>query len=185
MLNRVNRAMITKAIDALAIQPGAVAADLGFGGGLGLRLFLDRVGPQGKVYGVDVSPTMLSSASRRFRPEIANGRLILHSGSMTQLPLSDGSITAAITNNTIYFIADLERAFSELTRILSRSGRLVVGIGDPEWMAKMPTTPYGFTIRPTAEVVELAQSAGLAIQEHLRVGDGGRVAHLLVFSRSP
>jgi len=47
MLNRSNRGTIAQAIDALELQPGAVAADLGFGGGVGLALLLERVGPNG------------------------------------------------------------------------------------------------------------------------------------------
>jgi arsenite methyltransferase len=71
-------------------------------GGVGLTLLLERVGPQGHVHGVDVSPTMVNRASGRFKREIASGRIQLHSGSITQLPLEDGSIDGAITINTIY-----------------------------------------------------------------------------------
>src|SRR5260370_25821015 len=89
MLNRSNRGETPMAIAALDIPAGAVVADLGFGGGVGLELLLARVGDTGRVYGVDLSPTMVSRASRRFRREVASGRLHLHSGSITQLPLDD------------------------------------------------------------------------------------------------
>jgi SAM-dependent methyltransferase len=52
--------------------------------------------------------------------------------------------TPAITVNTIYFVDDLDRACSELARVLRPGGRLVVGIGDPEAMARMPFSAYGF-----------------------------------------
>jgi SAM-dependent methyltransferase len=181
MLNRSNRGIIGGAIDALALKPGDVAADLGFGGGVGLALLLERVGPQGQVHGVDLSPTMVSRASRRFKSDVSSGRLHLHTGSITQLPLEDGSILGAITINTIYFIAELDRAFAELARVISRSGRVAVGIGDPAMMARIPTTPFGFTIRPPDEVAAVAKSAGLALQDHRRVGQGEEAAHLLVF----
>ena len=184
MLNRGNRRTIAAAIDALELQPGAAAADLGFGGGVGLALLLERVGPQGQVHGVDLSPTMVGRASRRFKADMASGRLHLHAGSITHLPLGDGSIQGAITINTIYFIPELERAFSELARVITRSGRVVVGIGDPAMMARLPTTPFGFAIRPPDEVVGVAKSAGLALQDHRRVGQGNDAAHLLVFART-
>jgi arsenite methyltransferase len=184
MLNRANRGIIGAAIDALALEPGDVAADLGFGGGVGLALLLESVGPQGQVHGVDLSPTMVSRAARRFSREVASGRLHLHSGSITQLPLDDDSIQAAITINTIYFIAELDRAFSELARVITGSGRVVVGIGDPAMMARMPTTPFGFTIRPPDEVVVVAKSAGLTLADHRRVGQGEAAAHLLVFAHA-
>src|SRR6267378_18960 len=183
MLNRSNRGTIAAAIDALELQPGAAAADLGFGGGVGLSLLLQRVGPQGKVFGVDYSPTMVNRALRQFKSDIASGRLHLHTGSITQLPLDDGSLQGAITINTIYFISELDRAFSELARVISPRGRVVVGIGDPGMMRRIPTTPFGFTIRPVDEVIATAKSAGLAVQDHRRVGQGDDASHLLVFTR--
>jgi arsenite methyltransferase len=182
MLNRANRSAIAIAIDALDLQPGAVAADLGFGGGVGLAILLERVGPEGRVHGVDLSPTMVNRASFRFRRYVASGRLRLHTGSITELPLEDGSIQGAVTVNTIYFISELERAFSELARVIGRSGKVVVGIGDPQMMARLPTTPFGFMIRPVDEVIAVAQSAGLAFQDHRRVGQGEEASHLLVFA---
>ena len=184
MLNRANRGTIAAAIVALDLQPAAVAADLGFGGGVGLALLLERVGPQGKVFGVDFSPTMVRRAASRFKSDIANGRLQLDAGSITRLPLEDGSIQGAITINTIYFISELDRAFSELARVIDWSGKVVVGIGDPQMMARMPTTPFGFTIRPVDEVVAVAKSAGLALQDHRRVGQGEEASHLLVFTHA-
>jgi len=184
MLNRSNRGTIAIAIRELEIPSGAVAADLGFGGGVGLEMLLERVGHQGQVHGVDLSLTMVSRASRRFGRDVASSRLHLHTGSITQLPLDDASIQAAITINTIYFIADLNRAFSELARILTPSGRVVVGIGDPEAMARMPTTPYGFKLRPVAEITAAAESAGLALRDDKRSGQGDAAAHLLVFEHA-
>jgi arsenite methyltransferase len=182
MLNRSNRGLMAEAIDALELSQGAVAADLGFGGGVGLALLLERVGPNGQVHGVDYSATMVSEAERRYKSDVASGRLHLHTGSITMLPLEDGSIQGAITINTIYFIADLDRAFAELARVIARSGRVVVGIGDPRMMARIPTTPFGFTIRSTDEVAAVAKSAGLTLQDHKRAGQGDQAAHLLVFA---
>src|SRR5713101_3528535 len=182
MLNRSNRGEIAMAIAALDIPSGGVVADLGFGGGLGL--LLARVGDTGQVYGVDLSPTMVSRAGRRFRREVSSGRLHLRSGSITQLPLESESIQAAITINTIYFIAELDRAFSELARVLTPSGRIVVGIGDPEAMSRMPMTPYGFRLRPVMEVTAAAESAGLAFRDDKRSGEGVGAAHQLLFVRA-
>src|ERR1700682_531006 len=131
VLNRANRGFITEAIDELSLQPGAVAADFGFGGGAGLALLLERVGPNGQVHGVDRSPTMVNQAAGRYRGEVASGRLHLHPGSITQLPLEDGSIDGAITINTIYFISDLDRAFAELARVIGPTGGVVGGSAGP------------------------------------------------------
>ncbi|HEY4914753.1 MAG TPA: methyltransferase domain-containing protein [Candidatus Dormibacteraeota bacterium] len=184
MLNRTNRGMIADAVDALELKPGATAADLGFGGGVGLAMLLQRVGPQGRVLGVDLSPTMVRRVSGQFGREIAAGRMRLHLGSLTKLPLEDGSVQGAITVNTIYFIAELDSVFSELARVITNDGRVVVGIGDPENMAHMPMTAHGYRLRPVDDVVAAAKSAGLSLQDHRRAGEGDAAAHLLLFAHA-
>jgi SAM-dependent methyltransferase len=184
MLNRTNRGMIAVAADALELKAGATAADLGFGGGAGLAMLLQRVGSQGHVLGVDISPTMVRRVSGQFAGEIAAGRIKLQVGSLTQLPLGDGSVQGAITVNTIYFIAELDRVFAELARVVSRGGRVVVGIGDPANMARMPMTAHGYRLRPVDDVVRVAKAAGLALQGHKRAGEGDAAAHLLVFAHA-
>jgi SAM-dependent methyltransferase len=184
MLNRTNRGMIAAAVDALELKPGATGADLGFGGGVGLALLQARVGPYGHVLGVDLSPTMVRRASGQFDREIAAGRMRLQQGLLTQLPLEAGSVDGAITVNTIYFVAELDRVFAELARVISSNGRVVVGIGDPENMAHMPMTAYGYRLRPVDDVIAVATSAGLALQDHRRAGEGDEAAHLLVFAHA-
>jgi trans-aconitate methyltransferase len=61
-LNRGNRPVVAAAVEHTGVGAGDRAADLGFGGGIGLRLLLQRVGAVGHVDGVDVSETMLESA---------------------------------------------------------------------------------------------------------------------------
>ena len=182
MMNHRNRRTITAAVDALAPSEGAVVADIGFGGGIGVELLLDRVGSAGRVHAVEVSRAMLSCAARRFRDEIATGRLSLHAASLTDLPLRPAALDGAITINTIYFIADQHRVFSELARVLHNSGRAVIGLADPEWMSGLPTTPHGFRLRPVAEVMDAATRAGLHVDEDRRIGPDPHPYHLLVVS---
>lgn len=184
MLNRTNRGMIADAVEALAPEPRATAADLGFGGGAGLALLLERVGPQGHVLGVDLSPTMVRRASGQFDRDIAAGRMRLQLGSLTKLPLEEGSVQGAITVNTIYFVEELDRVFRELARVISSNGRAVVGIGDPANMARMPMTAYGYRLRPVDDVVSVAKSAGLVLQDHRRAGEGDEAGHILVFAHA-
>src|SRR5260370_17810590 len=70
MLNRSNRSEIAMAIAALDIPLGAVAADLGFGGAVGLELLLGRVGATGQGDAGELSPTIGSRASPRVSPEV-------------------------------------------------------------------------------------------------------------------
>jgi arsenite methyltransferase len=183
-LDRGNRATITAAVEALELEAGSVAADIGFGGGIGLRLMLDRPEVKGAI-GVDPSAEMLRSAGRRFAGEIESDELQLESGTLTQLPLADGSLDGAITVNTIYFVEDLEPALRELARTLRPSGRLVIGVGDPEAMEQMPFTTHGFRLRPIADLEASITGAGLDLVGHRRVGEGKVPSHLLIAARSP
>jgi ubiquinone/menaquinone biosynthesis C-methylase UbiE len=180
-LNKINRATVTAAVDVLDLRPGEAAADIGFGGGVGLGVLLDRLGLAGKVHGVDISPDMITRAARQFRRE--RRRLELHQGSITDLPLADASIDAAICINIIYFVADPDRAFAELARVLRPAGRIVLGVFDPVAMADLPFTRFGFRIRPVEELTAGLAAAGLPVADHRRLGPPDRTYHLLVARR--
>lgn len=180
MLNRRNRANVAAAVHSLALARGAVVADIGFGGGVGLDLLLQALGDNGRVYGVEVSQSMLTGATRRFRRQIAAGQLQLHNASIMRLPFEDASLDGVITVNTIYFLDDLHAACAELARVTKESGRVVVGLADPIAMAGMPFTAYGFRTRPVTDVIDALQRTGLSLQVDRRVGEGDGAYHLMV-----
>jgi arsenite methyltransferase len=161
-LNRGNEKAIAAAVDAAKIERGAVAADIGFGGGVGLQLLLDGIGDDGVVHGIEIADDMLRRAKSRFGND---GRLLLSRGSLTELPLDDGSVDALITVNTVYFISELDAACREFARVLRPGGRAVIGIGDPDVMARLPFTKHGFTIRPVTEIAVALQNSGLQIEQ--------------------
>jgi arsenite methyltransferase len=183
-LNRGNRDVVLAAVAAAELDADQTAADIGFGGGVGLRPLLDRVRPHGHVHGVELSETMLALARRRFGSEVAAGRLSLHAGDLVELPLESGSLDAAITVNTVYFVENLEQAFVEIARALRPGGRVVIGAGDPAAMAKMPFTAHGFTLRPIDDLMRLLLASGFDEPRDERVGSGERAFHLLVADRA-
>lgn len=119
---------------------------LASGGGIGLRLLLDRPDAP-TVHGVEVSTEMIRQAQAAFAGDLAAGRLRLHHASITALPLATSSLDGIITVNTVYFVDDLDQAFSELARTLASPGRAVIGIGDPDAMGKLSFTAHGFRLR--------------------------------------
>lgn len=182
-LNRGNRASVTAAVEATEVGRGGVAADIGFGGGIGLGLLLQRVGESGVVHGVEIADDMLARARSGYAREVASARLRLERGSLTALPLEDGSLDAAITVNTVYFVGELDVGCTELARVLRPGGRAVVGIGDPQAMARMPFTPYGFTLRPVEEVRAALERAGLEVVTERRLANLAIPHNLLVAQR--
>lgn len=182
-LNRGNRAVIEGAVEALDLDPGAVVADVGFGGGAGLRLLLDSASSP-TVHGVEVSPTMISQAHSTFAEDRAAERLHIHLGQLADLPLESASLDGLITVNTIYFVDDLDLAFREIARTLRATGRAVIGIGDPEAMSKMSFTAQGFRLREVSELTAALARADLEITAHRRLGGGRVPSHLFVAARS-
>jgi ubiquinone/menaquinone biosynthesis C-methylase UbiE len=178
LLNRGNRSTVGAAADALDLLGRETVADLGFGGGVGLGSLLRKV-PHGHVIGVDRSATMVSAAARRYRVAVRDGRLRLEQGELERLPLPANALDAAITLNTFYFVADLDAVVAEMARTLRFGGQLVVGLGDPAAMAKMPFTGYGFRLRPVDEVAERLAAHGLAVRADRRLGNGPDAYHLL------
>lgn len=182
-LNRGNGQAIATAAAAAQVPAGGVAADIGFGGGAGLRLLVDAVGAGGTVYGVEISDDMLDRARRTFRSEIDSDRLRLAEGSLTALPLDDASLDAAITVNTLYFLDDLDSVCSEFARVLRPGARVAVGVGDPDAMRALPMTPYGFRLRPVADIVAALEAAGLAVTVESRT-DGRMPRHTIIAQRA-
>ncbi|BCI52618.1 methyltransferase [Mycolicibacterium litorale] len=182
-LNRGNGQAIATAVAAAQVPAGGIAADIGFGGGAGLRLLVDAVGTGGTVYGVEISGDMLERARRGFRRDLESDRLRLVEGSLTALPLDDISLDAAITVNTLYFLDDLDTVCAELARVLKPGGRVAVGIGDPEAMRALPMTPYGFRLRPVADIVAAFERAGFTVEVESRT-DGRMPRHTIVAQRA-
>jgi arsenite methyltransferase len=181
-LNQANRATVIAALAATGLEAGQVGADVGFGGGLGMSLLLERVGPDGHVHGVELSDTMLADARRRHRAEVSTRRMTLQRGRLEDLPIEDSQVDGLITINTLYFVEDVEPVFRELARVLRPAGTAVIGVGDPSAMAGMPVTAHGFRIRQPDELVDGLREAGLDVR-HERARAGDRAPHLIIATR--
>lgn len=162
-LNKGNGGLMRLAVASLEIKPGETAADIGFGGGAGLEILMEATAPNGKVFGVDLSPDMVARAQKQHAAEVSAGRLAVTEGRLEQLPLRDQSIDAWMTINTLTFVPDLSVAFAELVRITSERGRGVIGLADPDWLRELPFTKHGFILRPLNEVKEQLESSGFSV----------------------
>jgi SAM-dependent methyltransferase len=110
--------------------------------------------------------------------------LALHNGSLTRLPFADGILTGVVTVNTIYFVAELQEAFAELARVTAPSGRVVVGVANPETLGKLPFTDDSFRLRPIPEVISTLQNAGFSVQQR-RINAADGAPHLLIGTPAP
>lgn len=171
--------MIAAAVEALGLAAGETAADIGFGGGIGLELLLAHVGEAGHVYGVEPSPDMIALARSTHAAAISSGLLQLHQATMQSLPFADGQLDAWISLNTVYFIADLEPATRELSRVLAPGGRGVLGVADSDWLEVQRFARVGFIVRPIEDVVASLENSGFDVVQKT-LGRGPAPYNLLV-----
>jgi SAM-dependent methyltransferase len=88
----------------LDVQPTDRVLEIGFGPGLAIADLSQRVGPAGRVYGIDHSDVMLRHATRRNADAIKAGRVTLTLGSVEHLPPAlDGPFDAILAVNSVGF----------------------------------------------------------------------------------
>ncbi len=107
------------------LSPGETVLDLGAGGGIDVLLSARRVGPTGKVYGLDMTDEMLELA-RENQQKAGVENVEFLKGEIEKIPLPDDSVDVIISNCVINLSADKDAVLAEAFRVLRPSGRFAV-----------------------------------------------------------
>jgi len=111
------------------LNKGEVLVDLGSGSGLECFIAAPKVGELGKVYGIEMSKTMLDLAREAQIEVVKNigfNNISFLQGYLEDIPLEDGMADVVISNCVINLSPDKRKTFTEIRRILKPGGRLLI-----------------------------------------------------------
>jgi len=108
-----------------ALRPGDTVLDLGSGAGIDVFVAAKKVGPSGRVIGVDMTDEMLERARDNAR-EGGFSNVEFRKGIIEQLPVEDATVDVVMSNCVINLSPEKERVFAEIARVLRPGGRVMV-----------------------------------------------------------
>ena len=147
-------------IQALALKPGAVVADIGAGTGY-FAVRLANMAPGGRVYGVDVEPDMVKYLAERAKRE-SRANLVAIAGAPDDARLPE-KVDLALLVDVFHHIDERSRYFRKLRASLKPGGRVAIIDFRPD---SPEGPPPAARIAPARVIAEL-QAAGYALaQEH-------------------
>jgi len=106
-----------------SIRSGDTVLDIGSGSGTDVLYASLKVGPKGRVMGLDFTPAMIAKARANIERTGAKQATIVE-GNATKIPLPDASVDVVTSNGVLNLVPDKPAAFREIFRVLKSGGRL-------------------------------------------------------------
>ncbi len=154
-----------------SLKPGETVLDLGAGGGFDAFMAARKVGPTGRVIGVDMTPDMIDKVRQNAKVFLESSGLDnveFRLGEIEHLPVADASVDVIISNCVINLSPDKNQVWKEIARVLMPGGR--VSVSDLALLKPLPEAVKNSVQAlvsciagavPVAETREMIRSVGL------------------------
>jgi SAM-dependent methyltransferase len=152
--------------EVAGMKAGDRVLDVACGTGILAREAADRVGPTGRVAGLDLNEAMLAVA-RRLRAEID-----WRQGDAGKLPFEDGSFDVVVSQFALMFFPDQVAALREMWRVLAPRGRLAVAVCAPV------ARTNGYSVLAGLLRREVGDRAAAMVEGYFAIGDEAALQRL-------
>jgi arsenite methyltransferase len=158
---------------------GETVLDLGAGGGFDCFIAGAKVGAQGRVIGVDMTPEMVSKARRNIegyakQTKLANVEFRL--GEIENLPVADASVDVVISNCVLNLSPDKPRVWREVARVLKPGGR--VAVSDLALLKPLPDA-----VRADVEALVGCVAGAVLVEETRAQAEAAGLSDIVLYSK--
>ncbi|MBN1169483.1 class I SAM-dependent methyltransferase [Candidatus Micrarchaeota archaeon] len=131
--------MRKRLIEKLELKKGQRVADIGIGTGANVPFIHEQIGPEGEIFGIDISREMLNKCRKNLDKWGIKADLML--GDAEELPYNDRSFDAILCFGIFNHVDNPDKLLKEIMRIATPGAKIVIGDEIFPFLARIPKLP--------------------------------------------